>query len=242
MDHDATRIDASQRDAARHSLTTAQAVELFAEFGVPRSKRSVQRFCESGHLDFVSVKGPRGDEFFISRQSVERYAEELRQIDAIATIGDEARYDASQHDTTRHDASQRDNKEAESSRKAADIKHDGDRDSAELKLRNDEILNLRIDNRAKEQVITMLRDERREMQIQLQDVTYRLGASETRVALLEEAKPEEDAPRQGATERDARETMGESATAIQQKDGAVPPAEELAKAVAPKSFLGRLFS
>ena len=98
MDIEAARIDASQRDEARHSLTTAQAAEIFAQLGVPRSKRSVQRFCESGHLDFVSVKGPRGDEFFISRKSVERYAEELRQIDAIASIGDEARHDAPQRD------------------------------------------------------------------------------------------------------------------------------------------------
>src|SRR4051812_39519160 len=64
-------------DKARHPLTIADAVELFAQLGTPRSKRSVQRFCEQGHLDCVRIKGPRGDQFFISRESVERYAEEL---------------------------------------------------------------------------------------------------------------------------------------------------------------------
>src|SRR3954467_8414539 len=75
-------------DKARHPLTIADAVELFAELSTPRSKRSVQRFCEQGHLDCVRIKGPRGDQFFINRESVARYAEELRQIEVIAALGD----------------------------------------------------------------------------------------------------------------------------------------------------------
>jgi len=241
MNDDTTRIDASQRDAARHSLTTAQAAEVFAELGVPRSKRSVQRFCESGHLDFVAVKGPRGDEFFISRQSVERYAEELRQIDAIATIGDEARHDAPQRDAARDDAPKRDSKD-ETLTRSADVRRDPGEDSAELKRREDEILNLRIDNRAKEQVITMLRDERRDMQMQLHDVTYRLGASETRVSLLEAAKPEDDTPRHDATQHDTTvaETIVENSIAPQ-KEAALATSSP-ASEPPPKSLFGRLFS
>src|SRR5829696_6127405 len=79
-------------DKARHPLTIADAVELFAQLGTPRSKRSVQRFCEQGHLDCVRIKGPRGDQFFISRESVVRYAEELRQIEAVASITAEPRH------------------------------------------------------------------------------------------------------------------------------------------------------
>src|SRR3954463_4296176 len=95
-------------DKARHPLTIADAVELFAQLGTPRSKRSVQRFCEQGHLDCVRIKGPRGDQFFINRESGTRYAEELRQIEAIATLGDEARHDAPQHVTARISAPMRD--------------------------------------------------------------------------------------------------------------------------------------
>src|SRR5215212_2328820 len=80
-------------DNTRYPLTIADAVELFAELGTPRSKRSVQRFCEQGHLDCVRIKGPRSDQFSINRESVARYAEELRQIDAIAAFGDEGRHD-----------------------------------------------------------------------------------------------------------------------------------------------------
>src|ERR687885_1790123 len=98
-------------DKARHPLTIADAVELFAQLGTPRSKRSVQRFCEQGHLDCVRIKGPRGDQFFINRESVTRYAEELRQIEAIAALGDDARHDAPQHVAARNSAPVRDMKD-----------------------------------------------------------------------------------------------------------------------------------
>jgi hypothetical protein len=87
IESDAARNSAPiDYDKARHPLTIADAVELFAECGTPRSKRSVQRFSEQGHLDCVRIKGPRGDQFFINRESVVRYAEELRQIEAIAAL------------------------------------------------------------------------------------------------------------------------------------------------------------
>src|SRR5438105_12857259 len=64
LDSDIARNSApSYHDTARHSLTITQASELFAQLGVPRSKRSVQRFCEQGHLDCVRIKGARGDHF-----------------------------------------------------------------------------------------------------------------------------------------------------------------------------------
>ena len=94
-------------DRARHPLTIIDAVELFAQLGTPRSKRSVQRFCEQGHLGCVRIKGPRGDQFFISRESVARYAEELRQIEAIAALSDEARHDVPQHAAARSSVPER---------------------------------------------------------------------------------------------------------------------------------------
>src|SRR6266567_1082052 len=96
-DNDIARNSApAYHDTARHPLTIIQAVKIFVQLGAPRSKRSIQRFCEQGHLDCVRIKGARGDQFFINRESVERYAEELRQIEAVATLGDEARHDVPQ--------------------------------------------------------------------------------------------------------------------------------------------------
>src|SRR5918911_1286469 len=108
LNSDIARSSASvDYDKARHPLTIADAVESFAQLGTPRSKRSVQRFCEQGHLDCVRIKGPRGDQFFINRESVTRYAEELRQIEAIAALGDDARHDTPQHVATRISAPER---------------------------------------------------------------------------------------------------------------------------------------
>src|SRR5260370_27162328 len=147
----------SDHDRARHSLTIIQACELFAQLGVPRSKRSVQRFCEQGHLDCVRIKGARGDQFFINRESVERYAEELRQIEAVATIGAEPRHDAPQHAIARNSAPERDTvvelRAKPSPRPEPEQKPET---SEEVERLRDENLNLRIDNRAKEIAIAQL--------------------------------------------------------------------------------------
>src|SRR3954454_9817778 len=142
-DSDAARSSAPVGyDKARHPLTIADAVELFAQLGTPRSKRSVQRFCEQKHLDCVRIKGPRGDQFFINRESVERYAEELRQIEAIATLGDETRHDAPQHAAARFNAPER----AAPVEAAASVPQREPGDADAVRRLTDENLNLRIDN------------------------------------------------------------------------------------------------
>src|SRR3954470_24255693 len=131
-------------DKARHPLTISDAVELFVQLGTPRSKRSVQRFCEQGHLDCVRIKGPRGDQFFVNRESVVRYAEELRQIEAIAALGDEARRDAPQHVAARISAPER----AAPVETAAPVSQRETDEADAVRRLKDENLNLRIDNRA----------------------------------------------------------------------------------------------
>src|SRR4051794_27276434 len=190
-------------DKARHPLTIADAVELFAQLGTPRSKRSVQRFCEQGHLDCVRIKGPRGDQFFISRESVERYAEELRQIEAVAALSDEARHYAPQHAAARFSTPERDT----SVEAAAPVpQHEPDEADAVRRLK-DENLNLRIDNRAKEFAIgelnRRLNEDRDKFVSAMQDMSYKLGAAETRLEQLAAPKSD-DTARQSVPERDAQ--------------------------------------
>ena len=188
----AARHDAPERDTARHSLTVKQASELFADLQAPRAPRSVQRFCDAGYLDCVKIRGAKGDRYFVGRPSVEKYAEELRQISAIASIGVEARNDAPERDEARQGAPPHSD---------AAPQHGGQLDPESKRL-TDENINLRIDNRAKEQVINMLMGERRETQTQLQDMSYRLGSAESRLAQLEAPKSSEDPARHDAPERD----------------------------------------
>src|SRR3954467_6106184 len=214
-------------DKARHPLTIADAVELFAQLSTPRSKRSVQRFCEQGHLDCVRIKGPRGDQFFINRESVVRYAEELRQIEAIAALGDEARHDVPQHVAARISAPERDTPVET----ATPVPHrEADEADAVRRLR-DENLNLRIDNRAKESVIAelnrRLNEDRDKFIGAMQDMSYKLGAAETRLAQIEAPKTDDDAARQSVPEHDTQSEPAITPTPAltSSETAAVAPAE-----------------
>jgi hypothetical protein len=73
-----------------------------------------------------------------------------------------------------------------------------------MKRLKDENLNLRIDNRAKEIAISQLSgrltDDRDKFVGAMQEMSYKLGAAETRLAQLEAPKPVEDEARQSATD------------------------------------------
>jgi hypothetical protein len=232
----------SYHDIARHSLTIAQAIELFVQLGVPRSKRSVQRFCEHGHLDCVRIKGERGDQFFINRESVERYAEELRQIKDVAAIGVEPRHGALQRAIARNSAPERDSIHEQPKPTEPLPSGPPEEAVAEIKRLRDETLNLRIDNRAKEQAINFLMTQASTKDQQLQDLSYRLGASETRLAQLDAPKGDDEAPRQTAPE-----------PAIERVEAIIIPASTSTESTPPvpdpeppqpepgRSFLSRLF-
>jgi hypothetical protein len=243
-DHDTARYSApNERDTARHPFTIAQAVELFAELSVPRSKRSIQRFCEQGHLDCVRIKGVRGDQFFINRESIERYAEELRQIEAVATISIEPRHDtATQRAAARYSAPPDQSGAPMPHADPPAEKIAAPESDTTIRQLTDELLNLRIDNRGKEQFISFLTAQAREKDQHLQDLSYRLGAAETRVAQLEAPKTDDDAPRQSAPEpaNDRVEAIIMPAPASVEEAPATAQPEP--PEVAPqRSFFGRLF-
>jgi len=244
VDNDTARHSTpSYRDMARHSLTIAQAVELFARLDVPRSKRSVQRFCEQGHLDCVRIKGARGDQFFINRESVERYAEELRQIGAVATIGAEPRHDAQQHAVARNSAPDSDSATSAPVADPAPAQIGATETEATIQKLKDEMLNLRIDNRGKEQAINFLTGQAREKDQHLHDLSYRLGAAETRLAQLEAPKAHDDSERQTAPEpaSDPVEAIIVPTSPSTIPEG-TPPAPEPEPQPAPRrSIFGRLF-
>jgi hypothetical protein len=243
IDSDAARSSAPVGyDKARHPLTIADTVELFAQLGTPRSKRSVQRFCEQGHLDCVRIRGPRGDQFFINRESVERYAEELRQIEAIATLGDEARHDAPQHVAARISTPER----ATPVEIAAPAPQREPGDTDAVRRLKDENLNLRIDNRAKESVIAelnrRLNEDRDKFVGAMQDMSYKLGAAETRLAQIEAPKTDDDTARQSVPERDTESAELAIAPTPATTDETAPAASAETPAPEPRqSFFGRLF-
>jgi hypothetical protein len=181
--NDVTRHDAPQRDMSRHTLTIKQAADLLASFGVPRAPRSVQRFCELGSIDCLRVKGEKTERYFIDPLSVERYAQELRQLENISQIGsDVTRHDASQRDMARHDATEADvvvvpKPVAEPSRETAEL-------SARIDILQKEKGQLQIDLAARVIVINQMVDERRGFVTQLTELSRENGRLEMQVQQL----------------------------------------------------------
>src|SRR3954466_15735300 len=63
-------------------LTIEDAVALYARAGLPRTPRTIQRYCGNGHLDCRRVEIPYGEKYLITPASIAKhiaYIEETRQ-------------------------------------------------------------------------------------------------------------------------------------------------------------------
>ena len=98
MSDDQPRHAAATSDTD-YTLSIDDAVALYERAGLPRTLRSIQRYCAKGHLDARRIETAYGEKYLISPASVIRhiaYIEEVRQ----ATAGrDESRHAA----TTDHE-------------------------------------------------------------------------------------------------------------------------------------------
>ncbi len=176
--NDTSRNDAAERDQARHTLSAGETSVIFAEAGVPRSVRTVQRYCKKGHLYCITIDTEISEKYLIDRNSVERRIKELQQLDRVlrstgdATSREETRHDAAGHGTSRQDESE-----------------DTTGKIAELEQEN---LQLTIDRAAKEQVINQLVIERKEHVAQMTEQGRQIGVLETRLKQIE--APRDQAP------------------------------------------------
>src|SRR3954453_16177423 len=79
-------MDDQPRPAAtspdEYSLTIEDAVALYARAGLPRTPRTIQRYCANGHLDCRRVEIPYGEKYLITPTSITKhiaYIEETHQ-------------------------------------------------------------------------------------------------------------------------------------------------------------------
>ena len=103
MTDDQPRHAAASPDA-EYSLSIEDAAMIYERAGLPRTLRTVQRYCAKGHLDSHRVETAYGEKYLITPASVLKhiaYIEEVR----LATAGrDEPRRVAtSHHEETRRD-------------------------------------------------------------------------------------------------------------------------------------------
>src|SRR4051794_33478230 len=65
-----------------YTLTIEDAVALYERAGLPRTPRTIQRYCGNGHLDCRRVEIPYGEKYLITPASIAKhiaYIEETRQ-------------------------------------------------------------------------------------------------------------------------------------------------------------------
>lgn len=69
-------------DEVRHTLAIDEVERALVAAGVPRSRRQVVRYCETGMLDAVKVPGPSGPQWFVAPASLPKAIGDLRQWQA----------------------------------------------------------------------------------------------------------------------------------------------------------------
>jgi hypothetical protein len=63
---------AVSRDTSRYSLSVEEVVLMLVEAELPRSHRSIQRACKRGHFDAILGDTEKGQQHFITPDSVIR--------------------------------------------------------------------------------------------------------------------------------------------------------------------------
>lgn len=93
---DLSRPAATSSDT-EYKLSLDEVSERYDRAGHPRTIRTLQRYCASGHLDCQKVATTLGDKYLVTSQSVARHIaqiEELRPLDIVAAGRDQSRHGA----------------------------------------------------------------------------------------------------------------------------------------------------
>jgi hypothetical protein len=84
MPDDASRQVATSPDS-EFTLTIDEALERYARAGLPRTPRSIQRYCAKGHLDCRRIETTFGEKYLISPASIAKHIAYVEEVRPIAT-------------------------------------------------------------------------------------------------------------------------------------------------------------
>lgn len=70
------------------TLTIDDALERYARAGLPRTPRSIQRYCAKGHLDCRRIETQFGEKYLISPASVDKHIAYIEEVRPVATSRD----------------------------------------------------------------------------------------------------------------------------------------------------------
>src|ERR1700751_3004076 len=109
MTDDMSRQAATSPDSD-FTLTIEEAVERYAHAGLPRTPRSIQRYCAKGHLDCRRIETAFGEKYLIAPASVDKHIAYIEEVRHVATSRDMPRHAATNvaaqlsHDEPRQEA------------------------------------------------------------------------------------------------------------------------------------------
>jgi hypothetical protein len=87
MPDDQSRPVATSPDS-EFTMTIDDALERYARAGLPRTPRSVQRYCAKGHLDCRRMETAFGEKYLISPASVDKHIAYIEEVRPVATSRD----------------------------------------------------------------------------------------------------------------------------------------------------------
>lgn len=76
---DQSRLVATSSDS-EFTLTIEDALALYAEAGIPRTPRSIQRYCAKQHLSSRRIETEFGEKYLITRASVEKHIAYIKEV------------------------------------------------------------------------------------------------------------------------------------------------------------------
>lgn len=74
-----SRLVATSSDSD-FTLTIEDALALYAEAGIPRTPRSIQRYCAKEHLSSRRIETEFGEKYLITRASVEKHIAYIKEV------------------------------------------------------------------------------------------------------------------------------------------------------------------
>src|SRR5882757_2203594 len=77
--NDPSRLVATSSDSD-FTLTIEDALLLYAEAGIPRTPRSIQRYCANEHLSSRRIETEFGEKYLITRASVEKHIAYIKEV------------------------------------------------------------------------------------------------------------------------------------------------------------------
>src|SRR6266446_8307984 len=87
MTDDLSRPVATSPDSD-FTLSIDDALERYARAGLPRTPRSIQRYCAKGHLDCRRIETSFGEKYLISPASVDKHIAYIEEVRPVATRRD----------------------------------------------------------------------------------------------------------------------------------------------------------